>query len=199
MLNVRRLAFSLAAVLVGAAAAIAQETPSKPAEPDRAALVASFKDYIANNIKSYETDRREHVRRMPAVPGIEGVHAGLPAGWVRMYWEAQTDYSIDLRSTDSLISPYLGICEFTLVYHQTARHDTKEAAEKDDNFVDSSVTKHKHTYGYQDGKWVPTSRQNYDDYFKQWRECDFPYTVSGEPNDDELGCWEENAKHLVKH
>ena len=93
------------------------------------------------------------------------------------------------------------MCEFTLIRHSTALHATKEEAEKDDDFVRVDLAKHKHTYAYQDARWVPTSRQNYNELLSAWFDCDDPDSKTGEPlnQNDSYGCWEEGAKHPLKH
>jgi hypothetical protein len=174
--------------LVGAQAQASQT-------PDRAALAASFKEYIARNIKSYETDHHQHIRE-------------VAAGWVKTYRELKPDYSIDLRVTDSLITPYLGTCAFTLIEHQTTPHDTKDGAEKDNDFVDGSTWQHRHNYSYEEGKWVPVSRQclltlldgeaplHFDE--EKWEDCDEINVKTQEYASDPRGCWELGAKYPIK-
>src|SRR5665213_695361 len=36
----------------------------------------------------------------------------VPCGWLKMYYESNADYSIDVRKTDSIVSPYLGVAQF---------------------------------------------------------------------------------------
>jgi hypothetical protein len=111
--------------------------------------VKAFKQYVSGYMTSYETDKREQVVK-------------LGGGWVKMRFEPVGVPNIDVRKTDSLISPYIGVCEFTLARHYTAFHPSREAAQADDQLVNGGETKHKHTYAFQDGHWVPTLRQNYD-------------------------------------
>lgn len=151
---------------------------------ERDAVVKSFKQYIESYIQSYKTDNHERVHK-------------AVAGWVRGYYLPDRNYNIDIRSTDSLISPYTGICEFTLVSHWTDFHKTKEEAERDDNFIRVESDKHRHTYAFQDGHWVPTLRQYYWPFEHEWLNCDECIVKTGEPLNDPEGCWEPNAKHPV--
>ncbi len=61
--------------------------------------------------------------------------------------------SFDVKLTDSLVTPYTGILTYTEVSWSTAKHATKEEAEKDSNFTSSLSNSHTFTYGYQNGMW----------------------------------------------
>lgn len=129
-------------------------------------VVASFKKYVADYMNSYKTDRREMVRL-------------LGGGWAKEYFEPLPDAGIDVRKTDSLVSPYMGVVEFTLITRYTTFHKTRTEAEADNNFVQTRQTKHRHTYAYQDGSWVPKTRQNCLPMLDEWYECN-----------EYDGCWE---------
>ncbi len=152
----------LSAAVPGAHAAAAQSD---------ADVVKSFKNYVAGYMVSYKTDRREYV-------------GNLGGGWAKIYFEPSGDSSIDVRKTDSLVSPYMGVLEFTLIKHFTAFHKTRAEAEADNSFTQSTEARHRHTYASQDGTWVPKSRQNYVAILNEWSDCE-------QPSD---GCLEEDAK-----
>jgi hypothetical protein len=94
--------------------------------------------------------------------------------WLKISLEA-SDFSIDVRKTDSLVSPYIGTLDFTVTIRFTANHETRAEAEADSSFVGDSgkgiIEPHKHIYAFQDGKWVSKSRQQYNTVHKEWEDC----------------------------
>ena len=126
---------------------------------DKNAVVNSYKQYISNFMESYKTDNRENIFF------VDGL------GWRKKIFEPKTDFEIDVRATDSLISPYIGTCDFTLITHLTAFHKTKAEAEQDRVFVTENTMKHRHTYALQDDIWVPKSRQHYYAALNDWFDC----------------------------
>lgn len=135
---------------------------------EREAVVSSFKQYVKDYVDSYKTDRREQVHDIQGRLGNTGT-------WViGSFGPVRDGYSIDIRKTDSLISPYVGVLEFELVGHETRVHASKEEALADNDFgpeTEGFVIEHRHTYAFQDGKWVPKSRQRYDGIDKEWEDC----------------------------
>ncbi len=67
--------------------------------------------------------------------------------------------------------PHWAVGEFNLVRYRTAFHKTKEEAAADNHYVANDETKHRHTYAYQDGKWVPKTRKNYLAILNSWSDC----------------------------
>jgi hypothetical protein len=122
-------------------------------------VAKSFRAYIADYVASYKTDRREQVVQ-------------TSGGWSRQYFEVGSEYGIDVRKTDSLISPYVGVAEFALTMHYTAFHKTQAEAEADHRFVQSMSMEHRHTYAYQDGAWALKSREEYSSAAGKWWDCD---------------------------
>jgi type II secretory pathway pseudopilin PulG len=158
--------------------------PAQDQKSEREAVVKSFKQYIKDYMDSYKTDKRERVQE-------------FGAGWAKEYFAPDSNYGIDVKATDSLISPYSGVCEFTIMRRWTAYHVTKEDAEKDNNFINAQSVKHKHTYAFQEGRWVPSGRQYHSDFPYKWYDCDL-CQKTGEPLVfDVMGCWEPDAKHPV--
>lgn len=154
-------------------------------QSERDAVVKSFKEYIKGYMQSYETDERQRTEK-------------LGGGWAKLEFRPEPDYKIDVTATNSLLSPYAGVCEFTMVRRWTDFHATKEEADKDGNLIHSSSMKHRHTYAFQDGRWVPTLRQNHESFLNKWFNCDACNVKTGEPLDDPEGCWEPDTKHPVK-
>jgi hypothetical protein len=73
--------------------------------------------------------------------------------WSKEYWDTVSDYSFDVKVTDSLVTPYVGVVTFKQVHWSTAKHATKEEAEADNNFARTLTAPVTHRYGYQDGQW----------------------------------------------
>lgn len=73
--------------------------------------------------------------------------------WRKSYSEPISDYSFDVKVTDSLVTPYTGVLSYKQVFWETAEHPTKEEAQADNNFVRSLTGPQTFTYGYQEGQW----------------------------------------------
>ena len=141
-------------------------------------VVTSFKRYVADYVESYKTDRREQI-----VQSGDALGQPVPE-WHKESFDAPQNVNLDVQKTNSLVSPYIGVLEFSQTEHSTAIHTSKDDAEKDGNFIKILVLQHRHTYAFQDGVWVPKSRQNHIPSLEtQWDEC--------RRRD---GCWEESAK-----
>ena len=143
-------------------------------------VVESFTRYVQQHFASYEHNRRERTTK-------------LGGGWVKEYFQPdQSSAGIDVQRTTSLVSPYVGTLEFKLVTHYTAFHKTRNEAEADSTFGNSKVVTHKHTYAYQDGKWVPKSRKNVG-YDGTLFDCDEVITVGDNAGERDInGCLEEH-------
>jgi hypothetical protein len=109
-----------------------------------------------------------------------------------MYYEPdQSSATIDVQKTASLVSPYIGKLEFQLVQHFTTFHKTRKEAESDSAFVRSRAVIHKHTYAYQDGRWVPKVRK-YVGYNSDMYDCDEVINTGENAGERDLnGCLEE--------
>jgi hypothetical protein len=148
-------------LLTSALGALFMLTPTAAvlSQQSDADIVASFKKHLIDYVDSYKTNRRDEVRE-------------TSGGWSRNYYEIDQKYSIDLRKTDSLISPYVGTANFVFTMHSTSFHKTKAEAQADNNFIRSQLLKHRHVYAYQDGAWVLTQREEYIALLDEWFKCD---------------------------
>jgi hypothetical protein len=148
--------------------------------PDEKKVLDAFKSYISSHLASYKVNRRERVTK-------------LGGGWVKEYYEPEPEYSINAERTSSLISPYVGSLDFVLVRHYTDFHKTREEAVADSNFVKHDSAKHRHTYAYQDGKWVPKVRKFYYGWpLDKWFDCDKVITEGENSGAKDIqGCLEE--------
>lgn len=143
-------------------------------------VVESFKEYVQRHLASYESNRRERITK-------------LGGGWVKMYFKPDLgSAAIDVQKTTSLVSPYIGTLEFQLVHYYTAFHTTRKEAEADFAFVNSKAITHKHSYAYQDGKWLPKTRKYTIVDYGEWKcdEIDRDNPGQQDPN----GCLEEYDK-----
>ncbi len=143
------------------------------------AVVASFKAYTAKHTASYRTDRRPRVSK-------------LGGGWAKLSYEAKPDYTIDVRATDSLISPFIGICEFMLIESRSELFSTRRDAESASVLGNRREIKHRHTYAYQEGKWIPRTRQHHSPFLGEWFDCN--EVISEGENKGEtniMGCFEK--------
>ena len=150
-------------------------------------IVSSFKDLAAHHIASY--DRNQHARvRLLKSKGNR---------WVRQWYTAEPNYSVDVQTTTSLVSPYIGIFQFTLRCHWSADWATREEAERDTTSKEECFPNvHRHTFAFQDGKWVPTERKSHvwGTVHNGWtdpsynRDCDEP---SEDGTTDVFGCVED--------
>jgi hypothetical protein len=168
--------FLIIGLLLGAG--LATETPARP--PQENQVVSSFQKYIADFMASYQTDKRERVSK-------------LGGGWAKEIYHPVGEPSLDIKKTDSLISPYVGICEFTLRREVTAFHKTKEEAFKDNTFVQSVDAHHRHRYAFQSGKWVPKVREYGSPGEDKWYDCNEVVSFGENAGEQNLfGCWEKN-------
>lgn len=146
---------------------------------DKNEVVEQFENSLKEHFMSYENDPRIQITK-------------LGGGWVKEKHSIENDYSYDVQETNSLISPYKGVCEFTIIRSFTDFHGTKEAAKADNNFIKSNKKTHLHQYLYQKGKWVVSSRKNKGD-FGSWFDCNEIIQTGENKNTTDLhGCWEKN-------
>jgi hypothetical protein len=148
-------------------------------------VVSSFQKYVEDFMASYQTNSRERVTE-------------LGGGWVKEIYRTIGKPSIDVKKTDSLMSPYVGICAFTLRSDRTAFYKTKEEAAKDNKFVESTDCDHRHRYAYKSEKWVSTTREYHTRVDAridsgEWYDCNEVVDSGGNAGVQDLfGCWETN-------
>lgn len=157
--------------------------------------VKSFKEYLSDHFASYDKDKREQL-------------SNLGGGWVKEYYEPADNYKIDVKKTNSLITPFTGFCEFTIIRHYTDFHQTMKDASKDSEFIKTDKLIHRHKYGFQEGKWVVTSRKhkdpeldkieeqfNWNSSLDNWYDCDQIIKLGDNKGaSDIFGCWEKETE-----
>lgn len=135
------------------------EKNGKVADDDNQLIVKSFEKFIDSHLNSYRTNKRDIV-------------AKCDNGWSKDSFEAVAEHSIDIQRTTSLVSPYSGVCEFSLLKKGTAYHSTRAEAVADQVFVGpGKIIKHRHSYAFQGGTWVVKSRQHYFESVGEWMDC----------------------------
>ncbi|MFZ2866030.1 MAG: hypothetical protein WA440_14855, partial [Ignavibacteriaceae bacterium] len=154
----------------------------KDEEVEKVDPLNTFKEFIGNHLDSYKKDKRKRITL-------------LGGGWVNLYYEPESTYKIDVQKTNSLVTPNTGFCEFTLIRHFTAFHKNKSDAINDTVFIKSDKTIHRHHYGFQDNKWVVTSREHMmisSILNNDWYDCD-EIVQEGEQKGitNIYGCWEK--------
>ena len=157
---------------------IATVLPAKTPQ-ESSQVVSSFTNYIATFMASYKVDRRERVSKSSW-------------GWTKEYYEPSGEPNIDVMRTDSLVSPYLGICEFNLVRHRTGFHSTRADATQDNTFVASDMAQHRHQYAYQNAKWVQKTREYFSNAGGKWYDCNEVGRGDNAGTTNLFGCWETN-------
>ena len=125
-------------------------------EHGRAGIAESFKSYAKHFIATKTVD----------VSYDDGEYGG----WHKLTVSPKADYKLDLRSTDSLLSPYVGTIEYNTARCITAYWKTKAEAQKDTACADQ----HRDTYAYQDGKWVLKSRRFLTPASEEWLGGEVP-------------------------
>jgi predicted choloylglycine hydrolase len=134
-------------------------------------IKTDFENFVAKHISTYQTDNREYT-------------TNRGKDWFYSYYDCLPQYSYDLVSTNSLVTPFRGYLEFTLFKWQSNPCVSEEEAENDSSISVYEERTHKHWYGYQNDNWVVLSRENKQTGGKDdnWYECDRK----------KHGCWEYN-------
>jgi hypothetical protein len=138
--------------------------------------VAAFKQVVENYMQTYKQGKHEQVYHIDEVhhtdPYTRIPVIDVQGGWRKSYSEISGDPGIDVRKTDSLVSPYLGTLEFhTNLYVSRSAYDSEDSASQTTDFptTPSDVRRHLHTYAYQNGAWVLQSRKQF--VYEDWQDC----------------------------
>lgn len=141
-------------------------------------VVSKFEKLLKTHFESYKTNPREKITK-------------LGGGWAKVRYSLDGEYKYDVQTSNSLISPYVGNCEFKLKREYTKFHQTKEEAKSDSEFVNSDALLHKHYYSYTKEKWNITKREN--EGYKSWYDCNEKISIGENQGSENIhGCWEEN-------
>jgi hypothetical protein len=127
-----------------------EHTMAKRPEAD---VVKSFKENVSSLMARYEADKHERIEFDYCGTGIER------PGYIRASYEPNTLYAVDVRKTDSLVSPYVGILLIEWNKHYSDCEETQEKAQAQSRLGHFGSLKYRYTYAFQDGKWVPTNHE----------------------------------------
>src|ERR1019366_1066665 len=119
-------------------AALVLLSPSVFAADEKAEqdAVKKFKQYVSDLITHYKSQKHERIESDPPVC----VFVDRPLqGYARVAYEVGTYEIVDVRKTDSLITPYVGILELAWDSHYSSCQDTEEKAKAESNLQDKYV------------------------------------------------------------
>ena len=125
-------------------------------------VVSSFKALVNAHINSYESDDRLGIYQWPNKEWGRGRYA-----------VNKESVRYDVKTTDSLVSPYKGILEFTVVKSTSKKSGkTKEDVEGDWPIDNTFEVEHRHSYLYSEGEWRVSERKcKWFDWQKRWVAC----------------------------
>ena len=116
------------------------------------AIRASFDEYISKYFQSYKTNKREKVSK-------------LGGGWAKESFEATGKFTVKAEKKN------IFVCEFELKKSRTKYRDLRQDAEKDTQFIDATIVKHRHKYEFNQTKWVVKGRQHFNPWLGEWFDC----------------------------
>jgi len=127
----------------------------------------TFKQYVSDLMERYRVEKYEQVDATSHCEGHE---------YVKSSYEPSVASKVDVRKTDSLVSPYAGILEFQWNERYSDCQATREKAQAQSDLKNSNSVNYRYTYAFQDGKWVPTEAEigsvNPDDVSHlKWESC----------------------------
>jgi len=93
-------------------------------KPEQEAIIRSFKQYAGDFVKHWNAKHSA-----PVVSQFQ-LRPSAPKLWLKTYFVSVKDYDIDVKTTDSLINPYVGVINFTQVWASSRSYSTRDEAEK---------------------------------------------------------------------
>jgi hypothetical protein len=131
--------------------------------------VKKFKQYTSDLMAKYKAEKHERTEHAVYCPNL-GPGA---TGYVKAAYEPDAGYTIDVRKTDSLITPYIGILKLQWNKRYSDCEDTREKAQAQSNLSHPDSLEYRYTYGFQDGEWVSQGREigNVTSEGIQWESC----------------------------
>ena len=129
--------------------------------------VKMFKQHVSSLISKYNAEKHVRVEYSPLCGTTN------PHGYLKASYEADLHYKLDVRRTDSLITPYVGILGLRWNERYSECRKTGEEAQTQSDFPHSDFLDYRYTYGYQDGKWIPQDREvgGLTDHGVEWEQC----------------------------
>ncbi len=116
--------------------------------------VQKFKQYTSDLMVKYKAEKYERTEHAVYCPNWgPGAH-----GYVKAAYEPDSSYKIDVRKTDSLITPYVGILWLQWDKRYSDCKDTREEAQTQSDLPNRDHLAYQYKYGFQDGHWIPQDR-----------------------------------------
>lgn len=117
------------------------------AEPSDSEVVASFKQYVSDEVtKAIATYEIDNYR----------MHKLSSGTWYKTTSNLDPHYIIDVQKNNSLISPYIGSVEIKKAFQFYEECSTKGLAEKSTKVRLLNTAKYRFKMAYQDNNWVVT-------------------------------------------
>jgi hypothetical protein len=119
-------------------------------------VIASFKQYVGNELS-----------KAIATYPIENYNYEIRKSdgkWYKFSENLDRKFTIDVRKSDSLTAPYVGIAEISRVFKRGKNCSTKELAEESTASDVYDIFKYEFIGVYRDNEWVVT-KLRYPNYF----------------------------------
>jgi len=108
--------------------------------------VKTFKQYVSDVVAHYKAGKHERIEHSN--------HCGLQMDYYLKSAYEVGEYRIDVRKTDSLLTPYIGVLELRWNERYSGCEETWDGAEAQSDLPHSDSWGYRYTYGFQEGKWV---------------------------------------------
>jgi hypothetical protein len=116
--------YAILASIVMVAALVPIARGSDDQKSDQEALVKSFKQYASDFMKDWNVKHS-----LPVVSEFQ-MRPSAPKLWLKTYFVTVKDFDVDVKATDSLINPYVGVIKFTQIWASSRSYSNKDEAAK---------------------------------------------------------------------
>jgi hypothetical protein len=126
------------------------------AQPNDAEVVASFKQYVGDELS----------KAISTYP-IDNYKIRKDGGkWYKFSENLDRNFTADVRKSDSLTAPYIGIAEISRVFKRGENCSTKELADESNASDVYSIFKYRFIGVYRDNEWIVT-KVEYNNYVEE--------------------------------
>ena len=126
------------------------------AQPSEAEVVASFKQYVGDELS----------KAISTYPIYNYQIRKSDGKWYKFSENLDRNFTIDVRKSDSLTAPYIGIAEISRVFKRGENCSTKELAEESNASDVYDIFKYSFIGVYRDNEWVVT-KVEYHNYVEE--------------------------------
>src|SRR6185437_13175994 len=81
------------------------------------------------------------------------------SGYIKAAYEPNPSYKVDVRKTDSLVSPYVGFLLLDWDKQYSDCEATQERASSQRNLPHFGYIRYRYTYAFQDRQWIATEHE----------------------------------------